>query len=69
MRPDVAQSRGAEESVAKGVRQRVAIAVPDRALGKREFNAAEDQFAPISEAMEVVSNPRTGHRPARSWQR
>ncbi len=69
MRADVAQPRGAQQGVAKGVRQRVAIGMADGPFVKWEFDAAEDQLAAFGEAMQVVSDPRAGHRPARSWRR
>ena len=69
MRADVAQSRRSQESVAHGVRQRVAIGVADRPFMKWEFDAAENQFSSFGKAMQVVSDPRAGHWPARSWRR
>ena len=58
MGADVAQPGGAEQSVADGMRQRVAVGMAHGPLVKRDLNAAKDQFAAFGEAVQVISDSR-----------
>src|SRR4029077_15462696 len=69
MRADIAKPRRAEQRVADGVGQRVAVGVSRGPLVERNLDAAEDEFAALREAVKVIADPRTGHRDARSSRR
>jgi len=52
---NVAQRRGAEQGVADGVRQRVAVRVAHGSFVERNTHAAQNQFAPRSEAVNIAA--------------
>ena len=56
MRADVAESRGAEQRVAKRVGYNVAIGMADGAFVEWDFDAADDELAAFGEAMQVVAD-------------
>jgi hypothetical protein len=49
MRADVAEPRGAKQRVADGMSQGIAVGVSHGTFVKRNFNAAEDEFAAFRE--------------------
>ena len=55
VRADVAEGRGAEEGVGNGVQEHVGVGVAREAPLVRNLDAAEDQRAPLHEAMHVVA--------------
>ena len=56
MPADVTQRRGAQQRIADGVRQRVAIRVAYRTLRERDPHSAQDQLAARGERVYVVPN-------------
>jgi hypothetical protein len=56
MRANVAEAGRAEERIANGVREDVAIGMPDRPLAEGNYDAADDEIAASGEAMQVVAN-------------
>ena len=52
-RAEVPERRGAEQRVGDRMRKHVAVGVAERAALERNANAAEDQRAPLDEAMRV----------------
>ena len=57
MAADVAQAGGAEQRVADGVRERVAVRVSRQAFVERNLHAAENQLPPRLQPMVVVPEP------------
>jgi hypothetical protein len=56
MRANVAEAGGAEERIANGVREDVAVGMPDRPFAEGNYDAADDEIAASGEAMQVVAN-------------
>jgi hypothetical protein len=56
MRSNIAESSGAEQRIAHGMRQHIAIRVSDRSFVKGQLDPTNNQFSPFREAMEVISN-------------
>src|SRR6267143_1951882 len=66
MRPDIAKPRRAQQGIAKSMRQHVAIRVPHRSFVKRQLNPANDEFPPLRQAMQVITDSRPACRSPRS---
>jgi len=56
MRADVSQTRRAQQRVAECVGHDVAVGMSHGALVERDFDAADDELAPLGEAMQVVAD-------------
>ena len=56
MRANIAEAGGTEERIANGVREDVAIGMPDRPFAEGNYDAADDEIAASGEAMQVVAN-------------
>ena len=55
MKADVAQRRGAQQSVHDGVYQDVRIRMAQKTFFIRDFHPAEDQPPPLDQFMDIVS--------------
>jgi abortive infection bacteriophage resistance protein len=56
MRPNIAETRGAEQSVTERMRQYISVGMSDRSFIKRKFDAADDQLAAFLETVKIVAN-------------
>ena len=54
MHADISFSRGAQESIADGMRQDIGIGVPVETRSMRNFDPAENQLPPRFEGMNIV---------------
>ena len=63
MLPDVAQRQRAQQRVADGVQQHVAVRMRDHAAVERDFYAAEDQPPALGQPVHVVAcaDAQPGH--------
>ena len=61
--PDVAQRQRAQQRVADGVQQHVAVRMRDRAAVERDFYAAKDQPPTLGQPVHVVAcaDAQPGH--------
>ena len=64
---DVAFADRAEDRIGDGVAEHVGIAVAVEPVRVRDLDSAEDQFAPLGEAVDVVAGADEIHSCARSW--
>src|SRR5690348_1020010 len=56
MRADIAESRCAQQRIAKRMREHVAIRMSYRSFVKGQFDAADDEGSTLFETMQVVAN-------------
>src|SRR5437879_1887331 len=63
MRSNITETRRAQERVADGVCQGVAIGMAHRAFLERDFDAAEHELAACGEPVQVITDAGSAHRP------
>jgi hypothetical protein len=59
MSSDIAECRCAQQRVAHGVGENIAVGVPDRSFVERERDAADDERAALRQAVQVVADAAT----------